>query len=40
MRYKEEALKPGYMQIEKLSMFSDVFKYVQHNQHCIGQYKL
>ena len=37
---KEEELKPGYRQIEKWSILSDVVKYVQYNQYPTGHYEL
>ena len=37
---KEEELKSGHMQMEKWSIFSDIFKYVQYNQYPIGHFKL
>ena len=40
MRYKERIGKPDHMEIEKWSILTDVFKYVQYNQYSFGHYKI
>ena len=37
---KEEELKPGYIQMERWSILTDIVKYIQYNQHLIGHYRL
>ena len=40
MRYEGRRVNPGHMQIGKWSILSDVVKYVQYNQCCMGHYEL
>ena len=37
---KEKELKLVHMLMENWSILSDVVKYVQYNQYCIGLYEL